>query len=53
MIRENLLNIRNRIEQASLKAGRDPSDITVVAVSKNFSADIIREGLKSGITDFW
>jgi PLP dependent protein len=52
MLRENLQNIRNRIEQACFRVGRNPSEITLVAVSKTFPAEIIREGVAAGITDF-
>jgi pyridoxal phosphate enzyme (YggS family) len=51
MISDSIPRLRRRIEQACLRAGRDPQDITVVAVGKNRSVPQIREALLAGITD--
>jgi PLP dependent protein len=51
MIRENLQKIQKTIETACRKSGRDPSEVTLIAVSKTFGADRIREALDAGIAD--
>ncbi len=51
MIKENLQDIRNRISEACQRSGRDVSEITLIAVSKTFSSDKIREAHHSGIAD--
>ncbi len=38
--------------QASQRCGRDPSEILLVAVSKKFSADIVRAAYQAGARDF-
>src|ERR1700757_907563 len=43
-----LQQVRGRIERAAHAAGRDPQQITLVAVSKTFGADRIREALAAG-----
>jgi pyridoxal phosphate enzyme (YggS family) len=44
--------VRGRIERAALAAGRRPSDVSLLAVSKTFSASYIEEALESGQTAF-
>src|SRR5215207_8275555 len=48
----NLAEVRSRIEAAAKRAGRDPSTITVVAVSKTFGADRVRAAWLAGQRDF-
>ena len=48
----NLARIRARIARAAVRAGRKPEEITLVAVSKNFPAEAIREAYAAGIRDF-
>ena len=43
---ENLHRIRADIE----RAGRDPGEITIVAVTKGFGADVCRAALSAGLT---
>jgi len=43
-----LQRVRARIEQAARAAGRDPQAIALVAVSKTFGADLIRQALAAG-----
>ena len=45
---DRLLVLRERLESAARKAGRDPADIELMAVSKNFPAAVIREVVESG-----
>jgi len=49
-ISNNLQDIRRRIEQAALKAGRNPQDVTLVAVTKTIPVARIEEALQCGIT---
>lgn len=43
-----LASVRTRIERASVRSGRDPASITLVAVSKTFDAESIRPALECG-----
>lgn len=52
MIAENLAKIQQRLIAAAHHAGRDPQEIQIVAVSKHFSADLIREAYAAGQTIF-
>lgn len=45
-------HVRSRINQAALAAGRDPSAVTLVAVTKGQTAQSIREAATAGVTDF-
>jgi pyridoxal phosphate enzyme (YggS family) len=49
-IRENLLRVMERIERSARKAGRDPNEIKLVAVSKTVEAARIKEAIESGVT---
>ena len=51
-IAERLAHIRGRIAGAARSAGRDPSSIRLVAVSKTFPIDAIREAYVAGQRDF-
>ena len=48
----NLRSVRSRIDAAAHRAGRDPSDILLVAVSKTFSAEHVRAAWAAGHRDF-
>ena len=50
-IKDNLKNIRERIENAAKEAGRDPDSVKLIAVSKTKPADDINEAIKWGVTD--
>jgi len=50
-IRENIDNIRMRVEKAALKAGRKPEEIKIIAVTKNIAPDKIIEAIDAGIVD--
>jgi PLP dependent protein len=52
VIRENLERIRERVERAAGRAGRRAEEITVVAVSKTFPADAIRDAFDAGVRHF-
>jgi pyridoxal phosphate enzyme (YggS family) len=47
-IAENLEAVRARIEAACARAGRDPSEVTLVAVSKRHGEGAIREAYAAG-----
>lgn len=49
-IRENLLRVKERIERAALKAGRDPNEVKLVAVSKTVEVARIRQAIEAGVT---
>jgi pyridoxal phosphate enzyme (YggS family) len=51
-IAENLRKIRERMAQAALKAGRDPAEVRLVAVSKTKPAAAIAEAFRCGQTVF-
>ena len=51
-IAENLEHIRERIARAAGKAGRDPADVTLVAVSKTVGVEPIRKAIEAGVTTF-
>jgi hypothetical protein len=51
-IASNLQSVRSRIDAAARRAGRDPSDVRLVAVSKTFSADHVRAARAAGQMDF-
>lgn len=48
----NVREIRERIDAAARQAGRQVSEVTLVAVSKTVAADDIRAAVKAGVTDF-
>src|SRR5512143_1777439 len=49
-IKENLLRVRERIERAAQKAGRDPKGIRLVAVSKTVEVARIKEAIEAGVS---
>ena len=51
-IAQNLAEVRARIDAAARRAGRDPAAVTLIAVSKTFSADHVRAAWSAGQRDF-
>jgi hypothetical protein len=51
-IEANLNAVRARIGAAARRAGRDPGEITLIAVSKTFGADHVRAAWAAGQQDF-
>jgi hypothetical protein len=47
-----LADVRDRIARAAARAGRDPSHITLLAVSKTFGADAVRAAAAAGQVHF-
>ncbi len=52
MIADNWLAVRARVATACERAGRSPSDIVIVAVTKTHPAAAVREAIAAGATDF-
>jgi len=50
-IADNLNDIRQRIGDAAARAGRDPGDITLVAVTKTRTLDEVRAVIEAGARD--
>ena len=51
-IAERLQHVRQRLHQAAVGAGRSPSSVRLVAVSKTFPTSAIREAYQAGQRDF-
>src|SRR4051812_37264056 len=51
-IARNIAGVRGRIEEAARRAGRSPSEITLVAVSKKQPASAIHDAAVLGIAEF-
>ncbi len=51
-LRARLADVRERIANAATRAGRDPSSVHLVAVSKTFSAEHVRAVAEDGQVDF-
>ena len=52
MIADNLQRVRTRISEACLASARAPGTVTLLAVSKTFGADAVREAYAAGQTAF-
>jgi len=52
MIGDDLQQVKNRIEAACVTAGRDPAGVRLLAVSKTFGAEAVREAHAAGQTAF-
>ncbi len=50
-VAENLTRVREQIENAARRAGRNPNEITLVAVSKTFPVESIVEAYHAGARD--
>ena len=51
-IKENLQTVKNNMLKAAERAGRNPEDVTLIAVSKTKPVEMIREAYDLGIRDF-
>jgi len=49
-VKENLLRVRERIEGAAQRAGRNPKEIHLVAVSKTVEVARIKEAIEAGVS---
>jgi hypothetical protein len=52
MIKENLKTVQDNINAACERAGRDPSEVTLVAVSKTKPVEMLMEAYEAGVRDF-
>ncbi len=51
-IRANLERVQERIARAAQRAGRDPADVLLVAVTKGQSPEVVRLAYEAGLRDF-
>jgi len=51
-VKQNYLAVRRRVEQACSRVGRDPAEVTVVAVSKRQPKASILAAMEAGCLDF-
>lgn len=51
-IRDRTDAVRARIDAACRRAGRSPSDIRLIAVTKTFPLDVVHAAIEAGLTDF-
>lgn len=51
-IENNLRRVRERIAAAARRAGREPSEVTLVAVTKSQPAEVVVAGYRLGLRDF-
>jgi hypothetical protein len=49
-IQSRLERVQGRIKEAAVSCGRDPKSVKLVAASKTVPVDLIRAGIKAGIT---
>jgi len=49
---ERLHNVRQRIETCAMRNHRAPEEITLIAVSKTHSPEIVRQAMEAGACDF-
>ena len=52
-ISENIAAVRESIENSCIRAGRDPREVLLLAVSKYVSTDRIAEAVAAGQTAFY
>lgn len=50
-VRENLISINEKISEAALAAGRKPSDVKLIAVTKTVTVDRITEAVSCGVRE--
>jgi len=51
VMKENIERVRSSIADAAREAGRDPSEITLIGVSKFFPAEYAKQAFELGLTD--
>ena len=49
---DNLLKVRETIAESAARAGRDPEEVTIVAVTKTFPVSVVREAMAAGLRIF-
>ena len=51
-IRDRILEVQNRMAQAAARAGRKPEEIALLAVTKTFPIETLRQAYEAGLRDF-
>ena len=51
-IANRIASVRSRIDRACERSGRDPSAVTLIAVTKTHPAEAVAEAWQAGIRDF-
>src|SRR4029077_16914661 len=51
-IAQRLTDVRQRLAEAALRAGRQPGDVRLLAVSKTFSLEHVKAAVEAGQRDF-
>ena len=51
-LRARVERVHSRISASATRAGRDPREVTLVAVSKTHPSSLVREGASAGLRDF-
>lgn len=51
-LRENLVEVRGRIARACERAGRSPAEVTLIAVTKTWPAEVVVGAMEAGLSDF-
>ena len=52
MVRDNLIKVQQKIDEACERSGRDPKEVTLIAVSKTKPIEMIEEAIDAGKTQF-
>ena len=52
MIKEHLTEVKERIEQACIRSGRNPREVTLIAVSKTKPVEMLEEAYAYGCRYF-
>ncbi|MDE6568771.1 MAG: YggS family pyridoxal phosphate-dependent enzyme [Lachnospiraceae bacterium] len=52
MVQENLIAVQSKIEAACKRSGRDPKEVTLIAVSKTKPISMIQEAIEAGKKEF-
>ena len=52
MIADNIKLVRKKIDDKCAEIGRNPNEIKLIAVSKNFSTDSINQAFDAGLREF-
>ncbi|MCR5797875.1 MAG: YggS family pyridoxal phosphate-dependent enzyme [Eubacterium sp.] len=52
MVKENLVKVEENIQKACQKAGRDRSEVTLIAVSKTKPIEMMEESIEAGVNTF-
>jgi pyridoxal phosphate enzyme (YggS family) len=51
-VHRNVADVRSRIEDAAARSGRDPGDVSLIAVTKTVAPEQVRWALEAGIRSF-